>query len=54
MIRINRSFDTEAEAIQFKEDMLRQYHPCGYGTKLNISSANGQWHVTGHRFSSCD
>lgn len=55
MIPIHQTFLTRAEAEQFVINYKREYHPAGYGTRLDISEAqDGQWIVSGYRYSSCD
>ena len=54
MVRIHRLFDTREAAEAFVRAYLRDYHPCGYGTRLEIAADGSEWAVTGHRFSSCD
>ncbi len=56
MININESFLSEEAARDYKEYMLRQFHPMGYGTSLRVaqSKQDGLWSVNGYRFASCD
>lgn len=41
-------------ADHFKEWYLGRYHPNGYGTSLSIQEKDGEWLITGTRYSSCD
>ena len=36
MISIHEEFDTEAEAIAFRDRMYQAYHPLGYSTHIRI------------------
>jgi hypothetical protein len=55
MIQIRETFPTKAEAEIWAARYKSEYHPAGYGTRLTISEApDGQWIVSGHRYSSCD
>lgn len=55
-INIREERNTEVEALARKEEILRQYHPAGYGTSLSIrhDDSADKWVVQGYRFSSCD
>jgi hypothetical protein len=56
IVNIREERDTEAEALERKEQLLRAWHPAGYGTTLKVwhNVSNGKWTVDGYRYSSCD
>jgi len=55
MIYYAEYFATEGEARTFAENILLNYHPCGYGTYLKVEELpDGRWFVSGSRYSSCD
>ena len=56
MIKIYREFATRAEAEAFRDALYLDYHPCGYGTTIDIytTPARDKWIASGHRFNSCD
>lgn len=56
MIRIYETFDTEAEAVAFRDRYYRNYHPAGYGTHITIEQdrTTGKWRAYGSRSHSCD
>lgn len=55
MVTIRELFDTEQEASLWASQYLQNYHPCGYGTRLDPPTRHGrQWLVRGSRSHSCD
>ena len=56
MVNIREERNTEVEALERKEHLLRQWHPAGYGTTLKVRHDDdaGKWVVEGYRYSSCD
>lgn len=51
----SRDFETVKEAQEWLDAYLDSYSPWGYSTQLAIvSTENGQWRVTGSRWSSSD
>lgn len=55
MIKIHEVFLTKALAEAWAAHYKSQYHPCGYGTTLDIIELDDErWLVSGHRFNSCD
>jgi hypothetical protein len=55
-VNIREERKTEQEAVARKEEIMRQYHPAGYGTslKVHLDDATGNWIISGYRYSSCD
>jgi hypothetical protein len=54
-ITVDKTFDTQKAAEEFRDSYLREYHPAGYGTTLSITKQdNGKFRVTGYRWSTCD
>jgi hypothetical protein len=55
MVRVWQTFETREQAEAFKANYLRSFHPCGYGTWLEVFELeDGRWVCKGSRFSSCD
>jgi len=56
IVNIREERNTQVEAEQRKDDILRAYHPAGYGTSLRVyhESSTDKWIVDGYRYSSCD
>ncbi|MET0529224.1 MAG: hypothetical protein ABW003_12975 [Microvirga sp.] len=55
MIPIHETFATRQEAEAFRDRMYREWHPAGYGTRIDITQApDGTWIASGHRFDTCD
>jgi hypothetical protein len=56
MIYFTSRHQTEEQATQAGETMLRGYHPCGYGTRYRVwqDKTSGEWVMDGSRYSSCD
>lgn len=55
MVKINKAFATKAEAEAWAASYKREYHPCGYGTTLDVKPCHdGTYVVQGYRFNSCD
>lgn len=56
IVNISESRKTQSEAETRREEIMRHYHPAGYGTTLKVRHDAGtdQWMVEGYRYSSCD
>jgi hypothetical protein len=56
IVNIREVRDTQAEAEARREEIMRHYHPAGYGTTLRVAvdAATSKWLVEGYRYSSCD
>lgn len=56
MIYIHEEFDTEEEAVKFRDRYYRSYHPAGYGTRIKITQdeTTGKWIASGSRGSTAD
>lgn len=56
MKRIHELFHSKAAAEDYREYILRQYPPAGYGTIVRIRPTYDKqaWEVTGSYFCSCD
>ena len=56
IVNIREERATQVEAEQRKDDILRAYHPAGYGTSLRVyhEESTDKWVVDGYRYSSCD
>ena len=55
MVRYDQVFETAAVAEAKKAELIRNYHPAGYGTTIKVEpTAAGQFRMTGFRYSSCD
>jgi hypothetical protein len=56
IVNISESRKTQPEAEARREEIMRHYHPAGYGTTLKVRHDAGtdQWMVEGYRYSSCD
>lgn len=54
-VPIDKTFDTKEEAAKWRADYMRDYHPAGYGTFIEIKETDdGKWRAYGGRYSSCD
>lgn len=55
MIQYRQEFKTEADAEAYISQVYAAYHPCGYGTRLEVTKlTDDRWLVTGYRYASCD
>ena len=56
IVNIREERKTQPEAETRREELLRQWHPAGYGTTLKVrhDAGTGQWMIEGYRYSSCD
>jgi hypothetical protein len=54
-VLVGGRFATREEAEQAVADYQKAYHPCGYGTQLDVfERIPGTFIVGGHRYASCD
>jgi hypothetical protein len=56
MIYWEQTFDTEQQAIKYREKVYENYHPCGYGTHITITHDlnTNKWVAKGTRSHTCD
>jgi hypothetical protein len=56
MIYWQTEFDTEQEAIEYREKVYEDYHPMGYGTHIRIEYdlTTNKWVAKGTRSHTCD